>query len=345
MVNKEFAAIRNFLDNRYSKDDYLQVISQFEEDETFGGLKSYLIGQEWHSVSDQALPEEKYQVLRMQVLQQILKQESGYHRRGISRFAPLIGRVAAILILPLFLATLYFYVQWQKIDSQQDVYAEIYCPPGTRSRFNLPDGSAGWLNSDSHLKYPVRFTGNRQVELSGEAFFDVAENKHSPFTVKAEGINVEALGTEFNVMAYPDCSRIEVSLEEGSVKVSRPETDLNEILIPDQRLVFSKTANKVTVHSGDNNYFTSWKDGYLVFRNVPLGEVAMRLSRWYNSEITVADDTLKNMPYRATFRNESLERVLSLLSMSANISYSITELKTNNDGTYEKQKVMLMYKK
>jgi len=343
MVKKEFAAIRNFLDNRYSKDDYLQVISQFEKDDTFGELKNYLES-DWYSGNDLKLPEERYQFMRTQILQQILKQKSLDRRRGISRFTSLIGQIAAILIIPLFLATLYFYGQWREITSGEAVYAEIYCPPGTRSRFNLPDGSSGWLNSDSYLKYPVLFSRNRHVELAGEAFFDIAEDKNDPFTVSAEGIQVEALGTEFNVMAYPDCSRIEVVLEEGSVQVTRPGTDLNEILKPDQRLVFSRSANKASVDSGDTGYFTSWKDGYLVFRNVPLEEVAVRLSRWYNSEITIQDEVLKNMPYRATFRNESLERVLSLLAMSANISYSITELKTNNDGTYEKQKVMIRSK-
>lgn len=343
MVKKRFESIQKFLDDLYSKEDYLKVISQFEKDNEFEELKNYF-KDHWDTVDDHTIPDEKFQFLRFRVQQQILKQELQRTHNGWWCFLNPVSRIAAILIIPLIIASLYFFYHWRELASGEPVYAEIYCPPGTRSRFNLPDGSSGWLNSDSYLKYPVLFSGNRQVELKGEAYFDVMKKRNAPFTVSAGGVQVEALGTQFNVMAYPDCSRIEVSLEEGSVKVTEPETDLNEILFPDQRLILSLTANKASVTPGDTDYFISWKDGYLVFRNVPLSEVASRLSRWYNSEIIIQDDVLKNMPYRATFKNESLERVLSLLAMSAPISYELTESKTNNDGTYEKQKVIITYK-
>jgi transmembrane sensor len=340
-VKQGFEAIKNFLDNRYSKEDYLNVISQFEKDDSFEELKDYL-EKYWEEEEEGILPTKNYQAFCLKVQQRILKQE--LQRRGSrdGKLVHFLSRIAAVLIIPVFLAALYFYAGWRKMDSQKEVYAEIYCPPGTRSRFNLPDGSSGWLNSDSYLKYPVRFNENRQVELNGEAFFDVAKKKNSPFSVLAEGIRIEALGTEFNVMAYPGCPRIEVSLEEGSVKVTRSGTDLKQTLVPDQRLVFSKSESKVVINTGDNSYFTSWKDGYLVFRNVSLQEVADRLARWYNSEIIIEDDMLKEVPFRATFRNESLERVLSLLAISTPISYQIIESKSINDHTYERQKVRIM---
>ena len=343
-MKKGSDAIRNFLADRYSKKDYLEVISQFEKDDSFEELKAYLEKyweEEQHS--NPVIQSEDPQIL-LKIQQQILKQTMKKHQGTSRKLMLYFSKIAAVLIIPVLLAGIYFYIQWQKKDLQEEVYAEIYCPPGTRSRFNLPDGSTGWLNSDSYLKYPVRFQGNRTVELSGEAFFNVAKNRNSPFRVHAEGLQVEALGTQFNVMAYPDWPRTEVSLEEGSVKVSKAGTNLNEILVPNQRLVFSRAGGTVAVNSGDTGYFTSWKDGYLVFRNVPLEEVAVRLSRWYNSEITILDSRLKSVPFRATFRNESLERVLSLLAISTPISYQINESITNKDGTYEKQKVTIRSK-
>ncbi len=316
------------------------MISQFEKDDSFEELKGYL-EKYWEEGKESIPPCENYQALRLKVQQQILKEELQHRGNGNGRLVHYLSRIAAFLIIPLLIATFYFYFQWEDMKSGETVYAEIYCPPGTRSRFNLPDGSSGWLNSDSYLKYPVQFSGNRHVELEGEVFFNVVKRKNGTFTVHAQGIKVEALGTGFNVMAYPDCPRIEVSLEVGSVKVTRQGTDLDQTLIPNQRLVFSKTASKASVSSGDTGYFTSWKDGFLVFRNVPLEEVAVRLSRWYNSEIIIQDDVLKNIPFRATFRNESLERVLSLLAISTPISYKLIESKLNEDGTYEKQKVMI----
>lgn len=343
-MKEKSEAIKNFLDSRYSKQDYLEVIRQFEDDDAFGEIKVYL--EKYGEGNESVLPEGNDPAIFMKVQRQILKQELQHRGNGKGELIQYFSRIAAVLIVPVLLAAIYFYAGWRKMDSQEEVYAEIYCPPGTRSRFNLPDGSSGWLNSDSYLKYPVRFNGNRQVELNGEAFFDVAKKKSSPFFVLAEGgIRVEALGTEFNVMAYPDCPRIEVSLEEGSVKVTRSGTDLKQTLVPDQRLVFSKSESKVVINSGDNSYFTSWKDGYLVFRNVSLQEVADRLARWYNSEIIIEDDMLKEVPFRATFRNESLERVLSLLAISTPISYQIIESKSINDQTYERQKVRITSKK
>lgn len=342
-MKEEFEAIKNFLDNCYSKEDYLSVISQFGKDDSFEELKGYL-EKYWEEEKQNTLPAKNYQALCLKVQQQILKQEMQHRGNRKGKLVHLLSRIAAVLIVPVLLAGIYFYVEWRKMDSQKEVYAEIYCPPGTRSRFNLPDGSTGWLNSDSYLKYPVRFSDNREVELNGEAFFNVAKKRYSPFNVHAGGIRVEALGTHFNVMAYPDCERVEVSLEEGSVKVTKPETNLNEILVPDQRLVFSKSVSKVAINSGDTDYFTSWKDGFLVFRNVPMREVAARLSRWYNSEIIIEDDVLKEVPFRATFKNESLERVLSLLAISTPISYQLIESKPLNNGTYERQKVKITAK-
>jgi ferric-dicitrate binding protein FerR (iron transport regulator) len=343
MTKNSHNAFNNFLEDHFSKDDYLEVIRQFENDEEFQRLK-VVLEENWNAEKGGFLSDESYKNIQLRVREEIISRKYQEKNRFAARFLRSFNRVAAFLLIPLFIVSAYFFMQWQDLASNQDVYAEIYCPAGTRTKFNLSDGTTGWLNSNSSLKYPVHFKGNRHLILTGEAWFDVKKDKNSPFSVKAGGIDVEALGTKFNVLAYSGCSKVEVSLEEGSVKVTKDGSDLNEILKPDQRLVHDGKNNLATVFSDDTDYFTSWKDGYIVFRNVPLSEVASRLGQWYNAEIVIQDKVLENIPFRATFKNESLERVLSLLAMSTPIAYQIIEPQTNKKGIYEKQKVVIRYK-
>ncbi|MGE4585970.1 MAG: FecR family protein, partial [Mangrovibacterium sp.] len=327
----------------YTKADYLKVIEQFESDKKFENLKGYL-KKLWDYGDGSLLSDERYQYIRSKILYRILEKKREKGKGVFVRLLHSLNRIAAFLLIPLFLASAYFFFQWRDVVDGREGYAEIHCPPGARTKFNLPDGTIGWLNSNSFLKYPVQFMHNRQVDLTGEAYFDVKENKCSPFTVNAGEINVQVLGTHFNVMAYPDDERVEVTLEEGSVKVIRTGTNRLAWLKPDQRFIFYRNKNKESVVTGNPRYFTSWKEGFLVFRNVPFSEVASRLGRWYNSEIIIQDERLNDLPYRATFKDEPLERVLSLLSMSAPINYRIIDSKTGKDGIYEKQKVIISYK-
>ena len=343
MGEKEQKLLRDFIEERYSKNEYLRVLEHFQDDEKFESLKDDL-EKHWNKTDGSELSDETYQKLWSKIKPEIWKQKSEDEHRWKHRFVQTLQRVAAILVIPLIITSVYFFIEWQSLDKNQLVYAEIYSPPGMRSRFNLPDGSTGWLNNNSRLKYPIQFSNNRSVELVGEAYFEVKKDKHSPFVVNTQGIEIKVLGTHFNVMAYQDVDRLEVTLEEGSVNVTKKGTDLNETLKPSEHLVHYKANNIITVTSVETSYFTSWKDGFLEFRNVPLSEVAARLGKWYNSDIIIQDDVLKNIQYRATFKDESLERILTLLTLTAPIKFEIIEPEINDDGFYEKQKVILRYK-
>ncbi|MCE5344804.1 MAG: DUF4974 domain-containing protein [Bacteroidales bacterium] len=141
-----------------------------------------------------------------------------------------LSRAAAILLLPLM-----GYVAWQiysqKLSSKHQAqakiaYNEIICPLGARSQFELPDGTKGSLNNGSRLKYPVNFSGStREVELVGEAFFDVHHDKDKPFIVKTAGLNVKVLGTRFNVYTYPGEGFQEFTLESGIIELIDKENN------------------------------------------------------------------------------------------------------------------------
>lgn len=145
----------------------------------------------------------------------------------------IIARVAAILLLPI-MGYLAWEIQIQKnwIKNQTEVtYNEIICPLGARSQFQLPDGTTGNLNNGSKLKYPVKFTGNtREVELIGEAYFDVVQNKKKPFIINTNGLDVKVLGTKLNVYSYPEEGYQEFTLESGTIELIKRENE-EEILV------------------------------------------------------------------------------------------------------------------
>lgn len=250
-------------------------------------------------------------------------------------------RIAAILIFPLlfsFLAYFYFLADKNPVNES---YAEIQCPMGVRAKFQLPDGSTGYLNSGAHLKYPVLFTKNRQVELDGEAYFDVVHNEKIPFHVNTRHMNIKVLGTTFNVIANDDEQTEEIILQIGKVDVSCRNGEHMTIMCPNDHLTLNTENHTFTKNEVEASQYTSWKDGKLVFRNENMQQVVRRLSRWYNADIVLEDNKLDKYNFHATFIDEQLDEVLKLLAFTTPISYSEQKRSADNEGIYQKRKLFL----
>jgi transmembrane sensor len=263
-----------------------------------------------------------------------------------------LQRAAAVLILPLLLYSGYLTIRNLSDKNQfvnQTVWETIYSRQGMITQIDLNDGTRVWLNSGSTLKFPNYFNGDsREVELAGEAYFEVSKNEKQPFKVDANGLMVEVLGTEFNVVSYEDYEMSEVVLAAGEVKLSAGSGNTTKQLgkmIPGQRVVFNKNDQKVSAKMVEVDKYTSWRNGVLIFRDDPMDDVVKRLSRWFNIEIIVVDPKIKEYVYKATFRDETLDQVLNLLRISAPIDYRIEKSKPLPNGEFTKQKVFLMKKK
>ncbi len=162
------------------------------------------------------------------------------------------------------------------------VYNTASTPRGGQYQFILSDGTKVWLNSSSSIKYPVEFIGNeRRVELTGEAYFEVAHNAAKPFRVISNGQTVEVLGTHFNINAYNDESVIKTTLLEGSVKVS--SQNASDIIKPGEQSQFSN--GNFNVKSVDVDEAVAWKNGFFYFEDNSIQEVMRQLSRWYDVDI------------------------------------------------------------
>jgi len=264
------------------------------------------------------------------------------------RFINYLTRIAAILAVPLLIASLFFYSQNRSFRDSVS-WAEIHAPYGTRTDFHLPDGSTGRLNGGSSLKYPTQFIGkSRDVELSGEAYFDVISNQRKPFIVSTGNINIKATGTSFNVMAYTDDQIIEVTLKNGKIEVLKKEGDITKslgVLKPDESFIYNHRSGSGKIESLNNANRLSWLDGKLTFKYESFEEVIRKLNRWYNVNIVIKDESLNSYSYYATFQNETLDEVLKLLQYTAPIRYRDFERKRENDGTFEKRRIEIYSKR
>ena len=250
-------------------------------------------------------------------------------------------RIAAILILPLLLSFLaYFYFQPEHKGTISS-FAEIQCPMGVRTKFQLPDGSTGYLNSGSRLKYPVQFIGERKVELVGEAFFDVVHNAKIPFHVNTPNLDIKVLGTTFNVIANEDETTEEIVLQTGKVDVSSRSGNQLAVLQPNEQLILDMEKRTLVRKEVEASQYSTWKDGKLVFRNENMQQVARRLSRWYNAEVVVDDRLLDDYTFHATFLDEPLDEVLKLLSITTPLSFTEEKRASNEDGVFAKRKIIL----
>ena len=262
-----------------------------------------------------------------------------------------LSKIAAVLLLPVLVISTWYFITDGRFFSKEEkaIYAEIFSPLSARTRFELPDGSTGWLNSGSTLKFPVKFYGSqRKVELSGEGFFDVVKDSKRPFVVSVCDIDIVALGTRFNVLAYPDDETCEITLESGKVVVEKIRKSGEPVklakLQPDHQLVISNETNYTGIKKVETEKYTSWKEGKLVLRNDPMNEVVKRINRWYNVEIDLKDKELENYTFRATFEDETINDVMTLLKISSPIDFVEHKREMMSDGTYAKRKITFFLK-
>ncbi len=274
--------------------------------------------------------------------------------RKKKHFINILTRAAAILILPVFSFGLYMSSKYQSARhgyiSVNQAYNEVYSSVDAITKVSLPDGSNVWLNHSSTLKYPAMFQGDfRTVELSGEGYFEVAHIPKKPFIVKAGEIQIMALGTAFNIMAYPDEDRIETSLINGQVELIKTGPDGKPIPLlkmrPTDLAIFENSNNEISTRTIDDDRYFSWKEGKLVFNKEPLAEVVKKLNRWFNVDIQVKDPELLELTYTATFVHETLPQVMELIAMVSPVSYTISDRQFISPGTFTKRKITLSYRK
>lgn len=245
-----------------------------------------------------------------------LEKRLNSHRRRLTIVRSLTA-AAAVVLLCVSVWTAYLY--WQPVSIETvSTLAE------TRVVL-LPDGTSVTLNHFSSLSYPERFkSDNREVKLNGEAYFEVTKDKKHPFIVQTEVIDVQVLGTHFNVDAYRNNPDVRTTLLTGSVAVSNKNNSERMILKPNEVAIYNKVEQKLTRRILENaKNEISWRNGEFIFDNMPLQDIARELSNSFGTTIHVADSALQNYRITARFRNgENLETILSVLHNAGYLNYS-----------------------
>jgi len=230
-------------------------------------------------------------------------------------------KYAAILIVA-FVSGLY--VHTLLTDRAQAVqYAEVEVMYGQTGHLFLFDGTEVWLNSGTKFKYPNKFNQNeRDVFIEGEAFFKVKPNKKLPFKVKTGKLEVEVLGTSFNVSAYPSEENQSVFLVEGSVQINNPVGDKIGEITPGQMAIKTDGNPSIQVQNADPYFYTSWKNGKIIFNSEKLSDIARKMERWYNVEIRFSQESLKDYNFSGTIlRAKPIDQTIMAMEQLAPIRF------------------------
>lgn len=198
----------------------------------------------------------------------------------------------------------------------------ISTPRGGQYKVVLADGTMVWLNAASSLEFPVSFTNStREVTLNGEAYFEVAKDASKPFHVRTNGINVEVLGTHFNIMSYCEEGKVATTLLEGSVKVSKDGNA--QVMRPGQQASWSSD-NKFTLSDHvDMDAVISWKNGRFYFNNTDIKTIMRQISRWYNVDIVFEGRPVNVSLGGIMSRKENVSQLLELLEATGKVHFKI----------------------
>ena len=208
-------------------------------------------------------------------------------------------------------------------DEDVLAYNTITTPKGGQYQVTLMDGTRVWLNAASSLHYPTVFKGSeRSVQLTGEAYFEVAKNSKMPFRVTSNGQVTEVLGTHFNINSYPDEQGTTTTLLEGSVRILNAKSDAAILLKPGQQSG-SDASGKIKVANVNPEQFVAWKDGKFIFTNANIESIMRQVSRWYNVEIEYKGDASKEKFGGRTSRFTNVAELLEILELTDHVQFEI----------------------
>jgi hypothetical protein len=209
-------------------------------------------------------------------------------------------------------------------DSNKLEYNELYVPKGRVFSLKLSDGTEVWLNSESYIKYPVKFSRDRrEVILSGEAYFDVKKDTERQFVVRTSGYSVNVLGTAFNVRAYENDEAISTTLVEGAVSLNTDKTSEFKIS-PGEQFSLEKSSGTISVSKVDVHLYTSWIDNQLIIRSNTLLDIFKVLQRRYDVDVFFSDEAAKYEQYSGEVPlNDNLNVILDQISKVSEIEFQI----------------------
>jgi ferric-dicitrate binding protein FerR (iron transport regulator) len=235
-----------------------------------------------------------------------------------------ILKYAAILILVFFIGALSATLINRDFFKGQ-AYNELIVPRGESAEIILADQTHVWLNSGARLIYPSDFRKkNRDVKLSGEAYFEVKHDNKRPFHVITPNLTVEVLGTSFNMEAFENTEVLNVTLVKGRVCLKNNKNKVLTELSPNENARYSIREKKLNISTVNTVLYTSWKEGIMTFKDEKLADIAVKLERWFNVEVIFDQEPVKEIKFSGSIlKNKPIDQILDILKFTSNIDYSI----------------------
>lgn len=249
--------------------------------------------------------------------------ESGIPTKEIKKnyFIREFLKIASVVLITVGVTAALFSIGEDK-DDVNIAMQTITVPAGQRVNLDLPDGTNVWLNAGTKMQYPVSFMqGKREVILDGEAYFEVAHNEKSPFVVHTHALDVEVLGTKFNVEAYSKRKVFETSLIQGKVRVKSPDNEKVSVTLHPNYKTTLKSGKLVVSKIDDYNVYR-WKEGLYCFKNKPFAEIMQDLERYYDLNIQLDKQGIAKVALTGKFRiSDGLDYALRVLQNDVAFSY------------------------
>jgi ferric-dicitrate binding protein FerR (iron transport regulator) len=277
-----------------ANDDDREKVSEWLKEDHKNKLVYQRLGKIWNSGS---LASVRLPFLYWRVKRRILQADQKARSRHL--FFQ-ISKIAAVVLLLLSLSFFaWHYFSDQRTKESPIAFNTVSVPKGNRSEIILPDSTKVWLNNGTKLVFPERFqSAKREVELTGEAYFEVMHDKSRPFFVKAGNSRIKVLGTTFAVSAYPDDPFIETSLIEGKVIFETGKSSYE--LTPGFSINYDKNRNRLSRQQIGSAFYDYWKKGVYSFKNESLESLAKKIYRIYNIRLVFENDFLQNKTYTGT---------------------------------------------
>lgn len=301
--------LQRYVEGNVSQEEIIAVVDWLDADESH--VREFMALHKLNDISLLNQPDSKIDVQKKK--KTITFRQIGYE----------LAKIAAILILFWGGTKLY---ETTSVKENVIAYQTLYVPAGQRAELILPDSTHVWLNARSKLVYPISFGKDiRQVELNGEAYFDVIHNEKQPFVVKTPQMDIQVLGTEFNVTAYSSSSDFEVALLRGCIELSSPRLSSN-YRMKEKEHIRLQNNKLISKDISDYDYFR-WKEGLICFNNESVATIIEKLKLYYDIDIEVYNQKFINSRYTGKFRTkDGIEQVLRVLQIEHKFTYT-----KNND--------------
>ncbi len=339
--DKIWTVIVRYLEDSMSKDDH-QTLENWLNTDSENRKVFESVKQIWHSTkepdTEMFLRDNQLEKDWDRISRQIQKENKIYRKKGIPEFWQARDRntilngfvkaAAFILVAALSaLFTLQFASDVKKLD-YEPVFEEIVTERGERANVQLSDGTKVFLNAGSKLYKPDTFSTNRRIiELTGQAYFDVKSDPERPFVIKTNSLEIEVLGTSFDVNSYEDNGEFIVSVSQGRVELRMENRGTEKLILNAGEVgIYSPPTKKMTLKKiEDFGFYNGWMDGRLVFNNESVRDVMKRIERWY--DVTVHWEIENSESYdkklTADLKTKSIRDLMDVISAATGISYEI----------------------